>query len=166
MEYAIIDTPAGSFGFVAHDQRLVATHLPGKAQRIKKLIQQQWPDANENRSLMPGFRKKVAGYFSGQRIRFDEKLDLSGMPPFWRLVLEQCRRIPYGRTASYQDLARAVGNPKAARAVGSAMAHNPIPLVIPCHRVLRADGTIGGFSSPSGVSEKKRMLRIEGASAR
>jgi len=165
MEFAIVDTKAGSFGFVAHDRQLVATYLPDKKDRVKKRVRREWPDAKENSSLMPGFRKRVSDYFSGKQTSFDVRLDLSDVPPFRRKVLEQCRRIPYGKTASYQDLARAAGNVNAARAVGSAMAHNPLPLVVPCHRVLRADGSIGGFSSPSGVAEKKRMLRLEGCDA-
>lgn len=165
MEFATVDTKVGSFAFVARDTHLVATYLPDKKDRVKKRVRSEWPDANENPSLMPAFRKRVSDYFSGQQTSFDERLDLSDVPPFRRRVLEQCQRIPYGKTASYRDLARAVGNANAARAVGTAMAHNPLPLVVPCHRVLRSDGSIGGFSSPSGVAEKKRMLRLEGCDA-
>ena len=110
---------------------------------------------------MPRFRQAVVDYFDGKRIRFSIEIDLSRLPPFHQMVLEVCRRIPYGQTASYADLARAVGHPNAARAVGGAMARNPLPLVVPCHRVLRADGSIGGFSSADGVDEKARLLRLE-----
>ena len=165
VQYGIVKTIVGAFGFVAREKRLLATYLPEAEPQIRRRIRERWPDATENACLLPRFRQKVASYYAGKRTAFDEEADLSDQPPFRRMVLEQCRQIPYGKTASYQDLARAAGNPKAARAVGSTMAHNPLPLVVPCHRVLRADGTFGGFSSRSGVSEKKKMLSLEGALA-
>ena len=121
------------------------------------------PDAVEAPAPLPRFQRAVVDYFEGKRARFPIEIDLSSVPPFYRSVLEACRRIPYGQTASYADLARAVGKPNAARAVGGAMARNPLPLVVPCHRVLRADGSIGGFSSAHGVDEKIRLLRLENA---
>ena len=103
-------------------------------------------------------------YFGGQSVTFDVTLDLTGVTEFRQSVLEACHRIPYGQMASYSDLAREVGQPLASRAVGSAMANNPLPLIVPCHRVVRRDGSLGGFSSPDGVSMKLRLLRLEGAS--
>ena len=165
LQYGIVKTDTGAFGFVAREKRLLATYLPEAEPRMRRRIRERWPDATENTRLLPRFRQKVASYYAGKRTAFDEEADFSDQPPFRRMVLERCRQIPYGKTASYQDLARAAGNPKAARAVGSTMAHNPLPLVVPCHRVLRADGTFGGFSSPNGVREKKKMLSLEGALA-
>lgn len=161
MRYAIFDTAWGAFGFVEHKKRLLATFLPRKRQEIKQAIHASWPDAIEAPDLMLRFQQAVVGYFEGKHIGFPIEADLGNLPPFHRSVLEECRRIPYGQTASYADLARAVGKPNAARAVGGAMARNPLPLVIPCHRVLRADGSIGGFSSTDGVVEKARLLRLE-----
>lgn len=88
-------------------------------------------------------------------------LDLSGLPPFRRRVLEESRRIPAGETRSYGELARAAGSPGAARAVGQAMAQNPCPLIVPCHRVLAADGTLCGFSAHGGLALKERLLDME-----
>ena len=105
----------------------------------------------------------MTDYFAGKPTKFAVDIDFTDHPPFREAVLRACRRIPYGKTASYADLARAVGKPRAARAVGTAMAHNPVPLVIPCHRVVRSDGSLGGFSTPRGVKEKKRLLLLEGA---
>ncbi len=103
-------------------------------------------------------------YFQGEPVNFDAlPVDLSDQPPFRRKVQEQCRRVGYGQTTTYADLARGVGTPAAARAVGSAMSHNPVPLVIPCHRVLRSDGGLGGFSAPNGVRFKQQLLELEGA---
>lgn len=162
--FTVFDTAWGPCGVVARGSRLVAIHLPMARRRLRRRIKTEWPDAKEVPDLMPEFRQQVIDYFEGKEARFSAGVDLAGLPPFRRKVLEACRRIPYGSTASYGDLARAVGRPGAARAVGGAMAANPFPLLIPCHRVLRSDGSIGGFSSPAGVRLKTRMLELEGAS--
>ena len=165
LRYSVFDTAWGSFGFVASAGRLLATFLPGPGSSIGRAIAQGWPDAIEAEGLLPRFRQQVIYYFVGKRTRFTGKIELSGVSPFRRAVLERCRAIPYGRTVSYVDLARAADRPNAARAVGGVMARNPLPLVIPCHRVLRADGSLGGFSTPSGIEDKERLLRLEGVLA-
>jgi len=161
MRYAIFDTAWGAFGFVEHKSRVCATFLPRVRQEIRRTIRVSWPDAIEAPDALPRFRQAVVDYFKGKRVRFPIEADLGSLPSFYRSVLEACLRIPYGQTASYADLARAVGRPNAARAVGGAMARNPLPLVVPCHRVLRADGSIGGYSSTYGVDEKSRLLQLE-----
>ena len=163
MDYAVFDTGWGAFGFVARDNRLVETFLPRRKTNILRELKDRWPDAVEAPHLLRPFQREVIDYFAGRRRRFKVQIDLSELPLFRQAVLEACRRIPYGQTASYADLARAVGKPGAARAVGGAMAHNPLPLVIPCHRVLRSDGSLGGFSSTEGTGEKEHMLRLEHA---
>jgi methylated-DNA-[protein]-cysteine S-methyltransferase len=90
-------------------------------------------------------------------------LDLGGVQPFDRRVYEAARSIQPGRTRTYGELATELGEPGEARAVGAAMARNPVPLVVPCHRVVAADGRLGGFSAPGGVATKRRLLEIEGA---
>jgi methylated-DNA-[protein]-cysteine S-methyltransferase len=92
-------------------------------------------------------------------------VDLEGLPPFQRRVYERMRSLRPGETCSYGELARRAGSAGAARAVGQAMRRNPLPLVIPCHRVLAAGGTIGGFSAPGGTRTKERLLAIERAQA-
>ncbi len=161
MRYSIITTAWGAFGCVARGDRLVATYLPSNERAVRRRIREDWPDAVEDARLLPAFRRQVVAYFEGNPMRFNVSLDLADISPFRQSVLRQCRRIPYGKTASYRDLARAAGNPAATRAAGSAMAHNPLPLVVPCHRVVRSDGTLGGFSSPGSVCEKKRLLELE-----
>jgi len=161
--YTIFNTTWGAFGFVERYGRVLATFLPRARREIVRSIRSSWPDAVEASDSLPHFRRAVVDYFEGQRIRLSAKIDLSTLPPFYRTVLEACRRIPYGQTTSYAELARVVGKPNAARAVGGAMARNPLPLVVPCHRVLSAEGSIGGYSSTRGVDEKTRLLRLEGA---
>jgi len=89
------------------------------------------------------------------------KPDLSGLTPFQRKVLEVVKTIPYGETKSYKWVAERVGNPKAAQAVGQALKKNPYPVIIPCHRVIRSDGKLGGYSK--GTQKKRRLLKEEGA---
>lgn len=161
LSFAIYETDWGSFGCVVHGDRLVATYLPASHRFILARIREEWPEAVEKKNLLPRLRKSVEAYFSGRAASFDVQLDLSHRTPFHRRVLQTCHRIPYGETASYGDLARAAGRPQAARAAGQAMAFNPIPLVVPCHRVLRSDGAVGGFTSPGGPKTKRRMLRLE-----
>jgi methylated-DNA-[protein]-cysteine S-methyltransferase len=93
----------------------------------------------------------------------DIPVDLGPANDFRRRVLQQCRRIPYGKTLSYAELAARAGSPRAARAVGNCMAANRIPLLIPCHRVVHADGSLGSYSALGGVTTKRRILALEAA---
>ena len=104
--------------------------------------------------------QQLREYFAGERRKFDLPLDLSGVTPFRAEVLRELSKVPYGETTTYAELARAVGNPKAVRAVGSTCATNPLPILIPCHRVLRADGQLGGYRG--GEAAKRFLLRLEG----
>ena len=104
-------------------------------------------------------RQQLAEYFSGNRHDFCLPLDLSPGSPFQRSVWEAARHIPYGRTSTYGEIAQAVGIPNAARAVGNALANNPVPIIVPCHRVLRADGAWGGYRG--GLEIKKVLLSLE-----
>ncbi len=157
----IIGTEWGDFGVVASGTgRILATFLPQTGKSLRRLIRHAFPLAVESDSSTP-LRRQIELYFCGRKTSFDVDLDLDRQPEFRRRVLEACRKVPFGKTCSYSDLARAVGNPAAVRAVGGAMAHNPLPLLVPCHRVLRSDGSLGGFSSTRGTSQKLRMLLLE-----
>ena len=105
-------------------------------------------------------RIAIVQYLQGKARSFDLPLDLQGQPRFRLKVWEVLQRIPYGRVRSYGWVARKVGKPKATRAVGAACGANPVPLLVPCHRVIGGDGSLGGFSGGLGV--KKRLLRLEG----
>jgi len=107
-------------------------------------------------------KEELASYFNGSPTTFASlPLDPQGTP-FQLRVWQELRQIPWGRTISYKELAARVGNPRACRAVGQANGANPIPLIIPCHRVIAADGSLGGYSS--GLERKRWLLRHEGVS--
>jgi methylated-DNA-[protein]-cysteine S-methyltransferase len=106
-------------------------------------------------------RRELDEYFDHRRDRFDLPLDRRLIHGIAREVLAATARIPFGRTSTYGDIARRIGNPRAARAVGNALGSNPIPIVIPCHRVVRAGGRLGGYGG--GVRRKEALLALEGA---
>ncbi len=105
--------------------------------------------------------KELTDYFDGKAVRFSRQLDLSGLTPFAQKVLRELAKVLYGKTISYGELAKRVGKPKAARAVGSVLANNPLPIIVPCHRVIASDGTLGGYSAPSGLKLKRQLLLME-----
>lgn len=160
--FRLVPTEWGHFGIVCDtDGRVVATYLPQPKNDLRRLIATRHPGAIESTSAVPVFSRQVHDYFAGKNVHWEVELSLGAIAGFRRRVLEACRRIPYGATVSYADLARTAGSPGAARAVGGAMASNPLPLIIPCHRVICSDGSIGGFSSPLGLTQKERLLRHE-----
>jgi methylated-DNA-[protein]-cysteine S-methyltransferase len=124
------------------------------------------PEWIEDRRGLAGAAEQLKAYFAGKAVNFDIDLDLSEVTPFQRRVLECCARIPYGQVATYGELARRIGRPTAARAVGHAMARNPIPIVIPCHRVIASDGSLCGFSADQGIALKRRLLDMEARASR
>jgi methylated-DNA-[protein]-cysteine S-methyltransferase len=102
-------------------------------------------------------------YFSGERLGFDLSVDLSTLTPFQRSVLETACRIAPGKMWTYHRVAQEMGRPKSSRPVGQALARNPVPIVIPCHRVIASNGSLGGYSGGSGLKAKHWLLRLEGA---
>ena len=124
----------------------------------------------EAHDLLPSFDPEKLGreageledYFSGRRTTFQLPIDLRFVTPFQERVLRATARIPFGSVSSYGEIARQIGKPEARRAVGGALGHNPIPIIIPCHRVIAADGSIGGYTG--GLEIKRELFRIEGIS--
>ena len=106
-------------------------------------------------------RRELDAYFAGKRTVFDLELDLRGVSGFTLGVLEELAKVPYGRTATYRELAERAGNPRAARAVGMVMNRNPIPIVLPCHRIVGSSGALVGYGG--GLERKEKLLRLEGA---
>lgn len=105
------------------------------------------------------YAKQLSAYFRGERLEFDFPLDISGTT-FQKRVWQVVRSIPFGQTISYRDIARKINFPDAQRAVGNALRQNPIPIVIPCHRVIRSNGELGGFVA--GIEVKRKLLEFEG----
>jgi len=116
----------------------------------------------EKNGLLVEAERMVTVYFRGVKVSFELSLDESGFSPFQREVYSVTRRIPYGEVRTYGEIAQGIGKPDAYRAVGTALGKNPLPLFIPCHRVIRNDGSLGGFSAPGGIGLKARILRLEG----
>jgi methylated-DNA-[protein]-cysteine S-methyltransferase len=106
-------------------------------------------------------RRELDEYFDRRRTEFDLPMDLSHVPDFQRIVLHELARVPYGEVTTYGTLAARVGKPRAARAVGGAMHSNPIPIVLPCHRVIGASGSLTGYGG--GLERKRALLQLEGA---
>jgi len=115
----------------------------------------------EDPQAMAPYRQQLADYFAGERDRFSLPLDLSRLTDFQKRVLTTIARIPAGAVWSYRQVAEAIGKPKAARAVGQALGSNPLPIILPCHRVIASDGSLGGYAG--GLPIKRKLLKIEGA---
>ena len=120
-------------------------------------------DPGEATRAMNSLTKRLQAFAAGDRIDdfLDVPLQIQDKTPFQQAVIERCRRIPFGETLSYGELAAAVGHPGAARAVGTVMSTNRFPLIVPCHRVVGAAGAMGGYSAPDGINMKRRLLSHE-----
>lgn len=121
-----------------------------------------WPErpAVRDPEALGGAERQIREYLSGGRREFDLPLNLARVSEFDRAVLMATAEIPFGEVASYGEIAGRIGRPAAARAVGGALGRNPLPLVLPCHRVIRSDGELGGYAG--GRERKERLLRLEG----
>ncbi|RIL10729.1 cysteine methyltransferase [bacterium] len=163
--YRTLDTPVGRLLLAATERGLVrvAFEVEDHDAVLQRLADRLSPRILHAPARLDAAARAIDAYFAGRRTGFDLPLDLSLSHGFRRLVLEHLTRIAYGRTESYADVARTVGRPTAVRAVGSACAANPIPVVVPCHRVLRSDGSLGGYLG--GLAVKSALLRLEGAAA-
>lgn len=163
MHYAAIDTDWGPIGLGWTDRGLARIALPGP--RLADVLS-RWGHRATPPGRLAALIETVLAYIRGAQVEFDGfDLDLEAVPDFHRAVYADIRCLRWGQTSTYGAIARRLGEPLAARAVGQAMRANPMPLVIPCHRVLAADGRSGGFSAPGGVATKMKMLALEQASA-
>ena len=164
IRYTIFPTEWGFFGLVGSSSGLCRSCLPARrASEVRARLLMQFPTARLETTYLRPLQESVVAYFAGQRVDFDlgMPIDLEGLTRFQVSVLETCRRVRYGQTVTYRELAGLIATAAAARAVGSALARNPLPLIVPCHRVLRSDGKLGGFSAPGGIGLKARLLRHE-----
>lgn len=165
LRYAVFETEFGWVGLVASAagvQRVVLPQAVGSIALGLALLGVEGAVADP--LAFGDLPERMRRYFRGERVAFADELDLGHATPFCRAVWEATRRIPYGETRSYSWVAAHVGRPLASRAVGQAMARNPVPLVVPCHRVVGKDGGIGGFGG--GLEMKKRLLGLEARGAK
>ena len=163
LKYVIFRTRWGYFGLLGGEKGLVRSCLPvADTQKAKKLLLTRISKPNPDARLFADLQEKIKAYFDSSYVDFaDTQLFLDGLTEFSGKVLTACRKVKYGQTISYWELAKLAGKPKASRAVGNILARNPLPLIIPCHRIIRSDGKIGGFSAPGRAGLKERMLELE-----
>lgn len=161
--YTTIDSPVGKLLLAATPEGLVrvAYAREDHDRVLEALSQKLSPRILRAPKRLDEVAREIDEYFAKHRQVFDLKLDLSLSRGFRRLVQTHLPEIGYGQTRSYRDMAELVGNPKAVRAVGTACATNPLPIVVPCHRVLRTDGTLGGYIG--GLEAKTTLLNLEAA---
>ncbi len=159
--YRTIDTPVGNLLLAATPVGLVrvAYDIEGHDTVLDRLAEVLSPRILHAPSRLDSVAHQFEDYFAKRRTTFDVPVDLSLADGFRRSVVEHLRHIGYGRRESYAQVAAAVGSPRAVRAVGSACAHNPLPVVIPCHRVVRSDGTTGQYVG--GAEAKTTLLELE-----
>ena len=153
MYYCYMDTPIGELLLAGDDAGLSLVGFP-----TGKMRHDPEPDWIFNEKPFAAARQQLEEYFAGERKDFDLPLHLSGTD-FQVQVLQELRRIPYGETRSYGDIAKRIGRPKAMRAVGAANGRNPIPIIVPCHRVIGSSGDLTGFGG--GLDTKEALLRLE-----
>jgi methylated-DNA-[protein]-cysteine S-methyltransferase len=161
--YATMDSPIGELLLAATDQGLVrvAFECEGLELVLESLAARVGPRVLWAPDRLATAVSQLEDYFGGTRRRFELPLDLRLSSGFRLTVLRHLEEIGYGRTESYTEVAVAAGNPRAVRAVGTACATNPLPVVVPCHRVLRSDGTLGGYLG--GLEVKRNLLALEAA---
>jgi len=160
MRFHICETELGWIGVVLSPAGLRATTLPHSL-RDGALGEVLALGASEEapEDALNGLAGRLRRYARGEPVAFGDALDFEGVSPFLRAVWEAAREIPHGQTCSYGELAARAGRPGAARAVGQAMARNPWPIIVPCHRVVASDGGLGGYGG--GLDMKERLLRLE-----
>lgn len=160
--FASTDSPVGEITVAATDTGILAVGWDTEA-LLQKLADKVSPRVLEDRARLDDERRQLDEYFAGRRHTFDVEIDWTLTAGFRREVLHELVTVPYGSIVTYGELAERVHNPKASRAVGSAMATNPIPLIVPCHRVLQSGGGLGNYSGGNGPETKAWLLRHEGA---
>lgn len=161
--YRTVPSPIGDLLLAATEDGLVRVAFAGEGfdDVLEQLAHSVSPRVLRAPRRLDAVAAELDEYFAGGRQEFDVDLDLRLAHGFRRTVLEHMRRIGYGRTASYAALAVSAGRPGAARAVGTACARNPLPVVVPCHRVVRSDGSLGGYGG--GLDAKRLLLALEGS---
>jgi methylated-DNA-[protein]-cysteine S-methyltransferase len=164
--YCLFDTAIGPCGIAWSERGLTGLQLPGSDRRATEKRLRAISASPDPEAPPPGVKRvivEIQRYLAGSRIDFSSvAIDLLEISPFHRRVYAAARTIAWGHTATYGQLARQTGSPMAARAVGQALSRNPIPIIIPCHRILAHGNRVGGFSAYGGMRTKERLLSLEG----
>ncbi len=160
--YGFADSPWGPLLVAVTPRGLVRVAFPGEVgTTLAWLAREVSPRVLAAPVAIDGVRRELDAYFAGRLRRFATPVDLRTVPGFSRRVLEAAAAVPYGATAGYAEVAARAGSPRAARAAGNALAANPVPIVVPCHRILPAAGGLGGYAG--GAERKRALLALEGA---
>lgn len=160
--FDVVDSPIGPLFVAASNRGLASISFESDPDdQLERLAKVAGPAILRSPRSVDAARRELDEYFAGRRRVFDLSLDLRALPPFTVSVLHQLARVPYGETTTYGALAAAVGRPRAARAVGTVMNRNRIPIVLPCHRVVGASGDLVGYAG--GLDRKITLLELEGA---
>src|SRR5262249_46161162 len=159
VSYTRYDAPVGPLLLAATDTGLAAIAFGDGADTLDELARRVTPDLQERPERLDAVRRELDAYFAGRLETFTVPLDWCLTSGFRRTAQQAIARIPYGQVASYADIAAAAGKPGATQAAGTACRTNPIPVVVPCHRVLRSDGSIGGYAGdmPGGLDTKRHL---------
>jgi methylated-DNA-[protein]-cysteine S-methyltransferase len=161
--YASVDSPLGPLVVAATPKGLVRvsySEFRGEDDVLEELARRVSPRVLEAPARVDRVRRELDEYFEGRRERFDTPIDWSYLAGFTREVLRATAKIPFGDVSTYAGVADAAGSPRAVRAAGNALGANPMPVVVPCHRVLRTGGALGGYTG--GLERKEFLLRLEG----
>jgi len=162
--YTTFKTPAGWMGLAGSAQGLRRVILPQPTEaKAAALLLGNIKDAVLSAENFKDLIKRLLAYFSGEPTAFPDKLDYGGATPFQQSIWETARKIPYGQTRTYAWVAAQAGKPLAVRAAGQALGQNPLPIIVPCHRVTLTGGGLGGFSAPGGTKTKEFLLKLESA---
>lgn len=163
--FDVVDSPVGPLFVAATPHGIARIHFePEPELQLERLARTFGPRVLRSSRSVDTARRQLDEYFDGRRHAFELDVDLRVDAPFARQVLEELVRVPYGQTTTYGALAAQVGAPRAARAVGTVMNRNPIPIVLPCHRVVGSTGSLVGYAG--GLDRKRLLLDLEQASAR
>jgi methylated-DNA-[protein]-cysteine S-methyltransferase len=160
--FDVVESPIGALLVAATDRGICRIFFDADPERhLDRLARTYGPRVLRSAATVDTARRQLDEYFDGRRDSFELDVDLRGAAPFARQVLDALALVPYGQTTTYGSLAGRVGAPRAARAVGTVMNRNPIPIVLPCHRVVGANGSLTGYGG--GLDVKEKLLRLEGA---
>ena len=159
--FDVMDSPLGQLWIAVGPRGVLAIHYGARPhpRELSRITRAYGPAVLPDRGRCDTVLSELDQYFAGRRRSFDVAVDLHPLTPFQRRALAATARVPYGELTTYREVARRAGNARASRAAGQAIGANPIPIVVPCHRVVASDGTLGGYSG--GLRAKRRLLALE-----